>query len=232
MCFEAKLTIIFNLGGICERAIRSIRQILTASIKNSKTFNYEQLLNESIQIYNKRKHSSLKNISPTNFIKDENKIVPNKQYPWEYIDGSKTFNYSDNKKQIQKKMSLYEKKFPILSPVQTITNKNFDSSRKNLFDKKSEMSSFSKEIYYIHHLKKPTLASEGIIFKLVNANGEILKGAFRDYEIKTAYLRTADKFTISKVLCQKKFKKNTYLTVKIEQFPKNVLFDIPKNQIQ
>ena len=122
-------------------------------------------------------------------------------------------------------MKIYEKKIPILSPVQIVTNKG-------LFKKKSETPGFSREIFYIHHLKRPTLFNEGILFKLCNASGEILSPAFRSYELKRATLRSADKFRISSILSKRKINKQTVYSVKIEEFPQNMVFDIKASEMK
>ena len=140
------------------------------------------------------------------------------KYPWEAISGKKEFNYSQNKKQIEKKMSYVKHMFPVLCPVRIL-------KQKTIFSKRSDMPPWSKEIYFVYRYKRPLLCEEPIMIKVIDFLGKVNTNVFHTYELKRIKLPTQDTPIVSKVL---KKDQNNYF-VNIQGYPKSLIFKIPIN---
>lgn len=167
----------------------------------------------------KRYHSSIKT-TPQKYVH----FISSQKYPWEILNAS-SFNYEENKKNIERKLNVLKKNFPLLSPVQIVENKS-------IFGKKSHMPGFSKEIFYIYLIKRPILANETFLFKLIDASGKILSQSFSIFDIKKSVFQSPDKFSIDKIISKVKKNGKMFFNVKISQFPKSMVFKIEENQLK
>ena len=84
--------------------------------KSDAKFSLKKNIQDAIDIFNNRPSKSLNNKSPTSFASKLTAHIS----PWEKITGKSEFNYEANKNAIDKEMSKFQKKFPILGKV----NKN------------------------------------------------------------------------------------------------------------
>ena len=121
----------------------------------------------------KRYHTSIKT-TPQKYVT----FFSSQKYPWEILNAS-SFNYEENKKTIERKLNVLKKNFPLLSPVQIV-------QKKSIFGKKTHVPGFSKEIYYIYLIKRPILANQTFLFKLIDASGKVLSQSFSIFDIKKA----------------------------------------------
>ena len=167
-----------------------------------------------------RFHSAIKN-SPKKYL--EQNFSPCK-FPWEVL-GASNFDYNKNKEEIDRKMRKYSSKYPVLSPVQIV-------HQKQNFHKGSQSPGFSREIFFIHNIKRPIMENESILFKLIDSSGKILNQAFSIYDIRKSLLKSPDKFTIKRIVSSEKKLGITFYNVVIEQFPRKMIFKIKKSDIK
>lgn len=149
------------------RAIRSLDNLVGARSETSKTFSLAKDLQTVIATYNQRFHSSLQ-MSPkqalTNF--DE-------KLPWA---GQKEFNYDKNKEIVDKKGEIFQKQWPLLTPIRLVT-------KKGEFEKFAARDMYTREVFIIASYHRPLLGTGGWGFRIFDSSNELLGGVIYPHEV-------------------------------------------------
>jgi hypothetical protein len=170
---------LYHVGGSyksasVERFIRTFENLVSAFKSTVKNFNLFKNIQLLVNLYNKRKNLQ-DNLSPEERLKQ----IPD--LPWlRNISNTKidkTFNYKENANKINKKIKKIKKKYPINTMVRIL-------SQKQTFQKEATSETWSKEIYYIYKVKRPSFSTDNVTFLLRNKENEILTGVFLEFELK------------------------------------------------
>lgn len=181
--------------------------------------------------YNIKRHSSLPDdMSPKEYLTYLNSNLDKLPPPWSLLSDKndeklKEFDFAENNKLIEKKMSSLEKKLPILSNVKLVTSRR-------QFAKGELSEQWTTETFYVTGFKRPLLHTEPVLIRISDRSGTELKGVFRDNELKIVPhkgLLTVTDF-VEKV--NKERQKPAYYIVTIDTFGKTMFFKINNDQLK
>ena len=152
--------------GIVERLIRTLQEMMALNIHElSSKKQYRNEFKRVLKIYNNQYHSSIR-MSPAEFLNS----TFNSHYPWETLNKkNENFDYFTNRKIIRDKLKKMKKKLPLMTPVRL-----YKKIKKNY--KKSHLSTWSDEIYFVDGYKTPLLADSDIGIYLKDKSGDRKNG--------------------------------------------------------
>ena len=233
---EKNNAVLLTLGddyksGMAERVIRSLEAIAANMNYQSETFNFFEKLEDITLNYNVKRHSSLPDkMSPKEYLTYLNSNLDKLPPPWSVLSDKndeklKEFDFVENNKLIDKKMSSLQKKLPILSNVKLWTSRR-------QFAKGELSEQWTTETFYVTGFKRPLLHTEPVLIKISDRAGTELKGVFRDNELKIVPhkgLLTVTDF-VDKV--KKERQTPAYYIVTIDTFGKTMFFKINNDQLK
>ena len=206
-----------NDAGSLDRVVRQLRDTSNA-IENIQQISPDKAMEMAIGTYNRKKQTILKNISP--------REVLERGYferPWQILSSKVIhdhFNYSENKKIIDKKMALTKKEFPLLQAVHisrdSFFNKKIDKA--STFTKHTLQPAFTSELFYVMSYKRHIYHKEGIMIKICDAKGQMFPKSFYSFQLKKAFVFTCQKLKISNVVRSIYRQGTKYNIVQFEKF--------------
>ena len=210
--------------GIIERLIKTVQEMLSVTLNDVTTKEeYKKEFKLVLKMYNKQQHTFLKN-SP------EESLFTLHEYrkPWDISrDRTNDFDYYTNKKLVRDKLKLVKKKFPLNQTVRLF--KKAKSTQK-----KSHVSTWSNQIYFIDGYKIPLLSKSDIGLYLKNQSGQRISGiTYFEYLKK---VRKSDYMQIKNIKITKKMTRiktlkcsfvnypDSYYRVSISKCSKNICY--------
>ena len=182
-----------------ERVIRTLKSLMYRYFNHKRTYQYLDVLNDLVRNYNTRPHSALGS-KPPNSVTEQNQALVWKRL---YVDSLKPKAVS------KRKVKPKPFKFKIGDFVRI-------SKSRRVFQRDYEQK-FTEEVFVI----KSRYLRQGIpVYKIVDYDGDPIKGTFYNSELQKVDKTRDDLFKVEKVLKRRKRNGITEVYVKWSGYPR------------
>lgn len=182
-------------AAISERAIQSLRRVISRFLDHQNTFHFVSILPEIVKAYNSSYHRAIKT-SPIEAQTAQNRLI------FKNIYGRKTFRNIVVKK---KKTDFHENDLVRISRLRPV------------FEKKTMSQTATGEIFRI---AKVLFRGGFRIYKVADLNGEVLPGTFYEQQLVRVLRDANEPYIIEKILRRRVRNGKRELFVKWKDFPR------------